>query len=150
MLYQYSGGVIKLDTCGCSVYACTNRFDITSETKHHSKHSKHCQHHLADTDNIQALAENRLKNDTLKTIREKHPELTQEFIELGGQKVVIDQEVRDKLPAKLLADAVWELKPDVNLSFDNKRKLTVTLPASIDPTTLKDTIATDALDVAVK
>ena len=57
-LYQYSGGTWKPDTCGCTIYQCSNRFLDDSKHLEHSIHTKRCKFHSNDIDHSVVIKEN--------------------------------------------------------------------------------------------
>lgn len=150
MLYKFSGGVHKPDTCDCQAYVCSNRFSLTQEYKDHPVHSKKCKFHLDDTDHQKAIDECRLHNETKALIKQSHPELSTEFVMLGDHKVILND------TSKLTLDSLgvdysepsWELK-DCDLSFDKSRNLVIEVKSqNVNLTDVELTLA--ALDVTVK
>lgn len=145
---EVSGGV--LDTCNCSVTYIAHRYTREGEFKEHPHFSTKCHHHKDDVDHQDAVTENYLKRDTLKAIRENHPELTQEFVQLGEHKVVLNNTSKSTLDTLGIdySNSIQEILPEIKVEFDDQRKLSVTLPKDIDPTALVATLL--SLDVTIK
>lgn len=80
-LFRYTGQTLKPDTCGCKVYESHDRLGNEAVRRpEHVKHTRRCRRHADDLDHSACIGDNRLKNETVRTIIEAHPSLTAEDV----------------------------------------------------------------------